>query len=324
MIGWLVLLQATLSISVAGPPTNPEYWPLRLAETEGYFAQEKLAVSLQSARAEAGAAEALGRGQVVLAATSLDAALQLGHARGAPPKLVFGLTEAPAVVLLVPTGQRDAIRALSDLAGKTIAVPAPGTPEHLTLLSLLAKAGLRLPRVTLVSYGERGVAGAVESGQVAAGIIGDPYATRLIEEGKAMALVDLRKRGEAARWLGKPTVHAAVFARADTTLGTAELASLARALLKGIGRLEAATPQEVREKLPGAAAAGLPEDFAARLAGARQIFLPHGWVSAEMIEESVSLVRQRSPIPAKVELPRRLDRLLLTEPLEEVMGSRRP
>jgi ABC-type nitrate/sulfonate/bicarbonate transport system substrate-binding protein len=84
MIAWLVLLQTTLTIAVSGPATNPEYWPLHLAEAEGYFAQEKLAVSLEANRADAGAAEALGRGRVDLAATSLDAALELGHVGGRP------------------------------------------------------------------------------------------------------------------------------------------------------------------------------------------------------------------------------------------------
>ncbi len=320
MIAWLVLFQTTLSIAVAGPPSNPEYWPVRLAGRDGYFAQEKLTVSLQNERAEAGAAEALARGQVQLAATSLDSALQLGHIGGMPPKLVFGLTTHPAVVLLTPAAQRDSIRAVSDLSGKTIAMPAPGTPEHLTLLWLLHKAGVRPARVPLVSLGERGVAGALESGQIAAGIIGDPYATRLIQDGKAVPLVDLRKRAEATRWLGKP-VHAVIFARSDTTLGSAELAPLARALLKAMQQLQSTKPDELADKL-SAAATGFPEDFAARLAGARESFITDGRITSDMLEEGIELARARVPIPVKVDLPRRLDRLLLMKPLEEVLGRR--
>lgn len=322
MIAWLVLLQTTLTIAVSGPATNPEYWPLRLAEAEGYFAQEQLTVSLETTRAEAGAAEALARGHVALAATSLDAALRLGHVGGAPPKLVFGLTATPAVALLVPATRKDSIRSLADLVGKTIGIPAPGTPEGLALASMLAKAGIKTPEVTVQSYGERRLAGAIESGEVAAGILGDPYATRLVEQGEAIALVDLRQRGESARWLGDAGVHAAIFARADTTLGSAELQPLARALLRAMARIEAASPEDLQPRFP-AASAGFTEDFTARLAGAREIFLRNGRVSPEMLKASVSLVRSRSPIPAKVTLPRRMDRLLLTGPLEEVLGSRR-
>ena len=47
MIPWLVLLQATLTIATAGPATAPEYLPLWVAQAEGYFSEEKLAVTLE-------------------------------------------------------------------------------------------------------------------------------------------------------------------------------------------------------------------------------------------------------------------------------------
>jgi len=322
VISWLVLLQATLTIATAGPATAPEYLPLWVAQAEGYFAQEKLAVALEPTRAEASAAEALARGQADLAATSLDAALMLGTPAGAPPRLVFGLTATPAVALLVPTARQETLRSLDDLAGTTVGVPAPGTPSEFMLLALLARAGIRIPRVTVKSYGERGLAGALESGQVAAGMLGDPYATRLIEDGKAVALVDLRQRGEAERWLGEPGVHSALFARADATLGPAELKPLARALLRALTRIQTATPDELRAGLP-AATVGFPEDFSARFLGARQIFLRDGWVTPEMLKASIAFVRSRGPIPAKVKLPRRIEQLLLTGPLGEVLESPR-
>jgi NitT/TauT family transport system substrate-binding protein len=320
---WLVLLQTALTIAVAGPATSPEYLPLRVAEAEGYFAQENLAVSLQVSRSESQAAEALSRGPAQLAATSVDAALRLGHMAGAPPRLVFGLTSAPPVALLVPATQKEAIRGLRDLAGKTVGIPSPGTPEHLMLLSLLAKAGLQLPQITLQSYGDRGLAIAIQSGQVAAAIIGDPWATRLIEDGSAVALADFRKRGEAARWLGEPAVHAAIFARADTRLGAAELAPLARALLRALERLRAAAPEDLAGRLP-AAAVGSSTDFPLRLNGAREVFLAHGWVTEDMMAEGVRLARDRARLPDKVNLPRSKARLLLLEPLGQVLGPKKP
>jgi len=101
MIAGLMLLHATLAISVAGPATSPEYLPLHVASAEGYFAEEKLDVTVDTARAGAAAAQALARGHAALAATSLDTALSLGHVSGMPPRLIFGLTAAPPVVLLV-------------------------------------------------------------------------------------------------------------------------------------------------------------------------------------------------------------------------------
>jgi NitT/TauT family transport system substrate-binding protein len=321
MIPWLVLLQATLTIAT-GSATAPQYWPLWVAQSEGYFAQEGLTVTLSPARAEAPAAEALARGRADLAATSLDAAITLGHVGSAPPKIVFGLAATPAVALLVPIAQQETVKSLADLAGKTIGVSAPGTPDALALLSLLDVAGIAVPRLTVKSYGERGLAGAIAAGEVAAGIIGDPAATQLVEEGRAVVLVDLRKRDAGAGWLGAPTVDAAIFARPDTTLGPAQLRPLCRALLRALARLETATPEELRATLP-ADATGFPEGFAARLLGARGIYLRDGWVSPDMLRASVALVRNRSAIPAKVSVPRNIDRLLLTDSLKEVLASRR-
>ena len=53
MLGLILLLQS-LTIAVSGPATSPEYLPLRVAQAEGYFAREGLAVTLKTTRAEVG------------------------------------------------------------------------------------------------------------------------------------------------------------------------------------------------------------------------------------------------------------------------------
>jgi NitT/TauT family transport system substrate-binding protein len=321
VIAGLILLQAALSIAVTGPATNPEYLPLRVAAAEGYFTEEKLTVTLETLRAEPLAAQALGRGRVALAATSLDAALSLGHAGSAPPRLVFGLTAAPPVALLVPAAKKDSVKALADLTGKTIGIIAPGTPGELALFALLAREGIGVHQITTQSFGERALVGALESAAIEAAMVQDPWASRLIDEGKAVALADLRTAAEAARWLGGPTVDAALFVSADTKLGRAELIPLARALLRALARIRAATADELLAVLP-AAVVGAPEDFALRLRGARGVYLPDGQVSDDAFRRSVALVRARTVIPAKVDMPRRLDKLLLMAPLEEALRRR--
>ena len=94
-------------------------------------------------------------------------------------------------------------------------------------------------------------------------MVQDPGASRLLDEGKAVALADLRTAAEAARWLGGPTVHAALFVSADTKLGRTELIPLGRALLRALARIRAATQDE----LGRAARRGdrHREDFALRL-----------------------------------------------------------
>jgi NitT/TauT family transport system substrate-binding protein len=310
MIAWVVLLQASLTIAVAGPATSPEYLPLHVAQAEGHFAAQKLAVTLRSVRSDAGASEALAGGHAQLAATSLDAALRLGSVDGAPPRLVWGLTTAPPVALLVNPARAGTIRSAADLVGQTVAVPAPGTAEDQALGLLLARAGVPMHRVILRSLGERGAARALAGGEVAAAVLAEPYVTRLVAEGKATVAIDLRTAKDAAGWLGGPTVNAALFARADTPPDAATLRAVAAALQAALARVIGAEPAALAASLP-AAVIGSSADFALRLRGARDLFLPGGQVSVEALERSIELVRSRAPLPAKVKLPRRAEHLLL-------------
>src|SRR5262249_61303079 len=73
----IVLLQA-LVLAVSGPPTSPEYLPVRVAEAEGYFAAEGLAITVRTTRAESGAAETVTQGLADLATPTLSAILRFG------------------------------------------------------------------------------------------------------------------------------------------------------------------------------------------------------------------------------------------------------
>src|SRR5262249_31875417 len=205
--------------------------------------------------------------------------------------------------------QKDGIHEIADLKGKIVGIPAPGTPEGLALITLLTKAGLSSHQVMVRSYGERRLAGALEAGEGSAAVLSDPYLTRLVDAGRAVALVDFRKSNDAARWLGPSTVHAALFVRADTRLRDADLESLTRALLRAMARLAGGAAEGLEREMP-AAAVGFAEDFRRRLEGARDVFIRDGSVSVGAMDASVSLVRDRSIIPAKVKMPRSADRLL--------------
>lgn len=318
MIALLVFLQASLSIAVSGPYSSPEYLPLRVAEAEGYFAQEGLQVSLRTTRAEAGAAEALAKGEADVAATSLEAALRQGAVGGRPPKLVFGLTAAPPVALLVPAAHRDTVKRFEDLAGRRVAVTSPGAPEHPLFFALLDRHQIRATQLSLLSLGERALVAALEAGDVNAGLLPDPWASRLVEDGKVTILADFRRRDEAARWLGGTTVHAALFVRPDRPPKASDLTALARALLRAVKRVETAPSAELLDRLP-VRVVGLKEDFVTRLEGAREIYLPRGWVRYETLQLSVAQIRSRAPFPKGVTVPRRPADLLLLDPLKPLI-----
>ena len=303
MLGVILVLQA-LTLAVSGPSTSPEYLPLRVAEAEGYFAREGLAITLKTTRAEPGAAEALTQGQADLAATSLEAILRFGpRVASQSPRLVLGLTAAPPVVLVVAEAHRTIVRSIDDLPGTRVGVSTPGAPEQAWFAWLLARAGLSIAQMWMVSRGERGVVHAVETGDVHAALVHEPAASRLIAARQARALVDLRSPEAVRQAIGAPTVNAAVFMRNDRRPRDRDLTAFARAVLAAQRRMADGDGSGLASKLPRAVTAG-PDTFAARLAACRELYLKDGLVTVEQVRETLILIRAHLPLPVTARVPR--------------------
>ncbi|HEU4368918.1 MAG TPA: ABC transporter substrate-binding protein [Methylomirabilota bacterium] len=318
MVGLIVLLQS-LVLVIAGPAASPEYLPLRVAEAEGLFAREGLRVEVRTTRAEPGAAEALVQGQADLVATSVDAILRFGPRSVIQgPRLVFGLTAAPPVALLVPASQAEIVKSLNDLPGTRVGLSSPGAPEQAWFGWLLARAGHSVAQMWVVSHGSRGLVAAVESGDVHSGLVHEPFASRLIADGQARVLVDFRTPDGVARVLGRPTVNAAVFARADRRPRDRDLGAFARAVLAAEQRLGTARADELAARLP-ARVVGPAAEFAARLEATRYIYLPGGLVSADQLRDTLALLRAHQPLPVASRVPAP-EEMLHVEPLRRVLN----
>ena len=162
----------------------------------------------------------------------------------------------------------------------------------------------------VLSLGERGVVRALEGGEVAAGVLGEPYVSRLVEGGQAVVVVDLRTARDAAAVLGGSTVGAALFAKAGAEPPAATIQALRAALQAAVARMISAEPAALQARLPSSVI-GSPGDFALRLRGARDLFLADGRVTVEQLDRSLELLRLRAPLPTKVKLPRKSERLLI-------------
>jgi ABC-type nitrate/sulfonate/bicarbonate transport system substrate-binding protein len=143
---------------------------------------------------------------------------------------------------------------------------------------------------------------AVEGGDVHAGLVLEPSASRLVADGRAGVLVDLRTPAAVARALGGSTVNAAVFARADRRPRDRDLAAFARAVLAAEQRLSASPPEELAAKLDRRVLGG-SEEFAARLESTRAMYLPGGLVDAEQIKQTIALIRSHQPLPITSRVP---------------------
>ena len=303
VLGVILLLQ-TLTVAVSGPATSPEYLPLRVAEAEGFFAREGLAVTLKTTRAEPGAAEALTQGQTDLAATSLESMLRFGpRLASQAPRLVLGLTAAPPVVLVVADAHKTIVRSIEDLPGTRVGLSSPGAPEQAWFAWLLARAGLSVAQMWMVSRGERGVIHAVETGDVHTALVHEPAASRLIDSGHASALVDLRSPAAVRQAVGTITVNAAVFMRRDRRVRDRDLAAFTRAVLAAERRLAEGDADALASKLPQAVTAEA-DGFEGRVAVSRAMYLKDGIVTVEQVRETLTLIRAHLPLPVTARVPR--------------------
>jgi NitT/TauT family transport system substrate-binding protein len=316
----MVLLQA-LTLAVGGAAGSPEYLPVRVAEAHGDFAREGLTVTVRSTRSESGAAEALAQGQADLAATSLEAVLRFGHRQGAAlPRVVFGLTAAPPVALLVGHRRAGDVTTLADLAGARVGFAAPGGPEHTWLQAALAHQHLDAAHVEPMALGSRGVILALESGDVRAAVVAEPAASALVDDGRARVLVDLRSPAAVRQALGVPTLNAAVFARAERRIADRELTALGRALLAAERRIATESPAALAERL-AKPVVGVGDEFPRRVAAARAATLPDGLVEPDAVKATIAAIRAHVPLPHGLRVPRPED-LLHLGPLRHALGAR--
>jgi ABC-type nitrate/sulfonate/bicarbonate transport system substrate-binding protein len=336
MLGLILLIQA-LTVAVAGPPTSPEYLPIRVADADGDFAREGIRVTLRSTRAESSAAEALAQGQAELAATSLEAVLRFAHRPEVPlPRIVFGLTAAPPVALVVPVSRGSdgrsrgsegrsrgsEVRSVRDLAGQKIGLTLPGAPEQTWLETLLARAQLDPTRVDLVALGNRGIVVGVEAIEVQAALVPEPAATKLIDEGRATVLVDLRSPRAAERALGGGTVNAAVFVRGERRPSDRDIAAFLRAVLAAERRIATASSAALAARLPRSVV-GVPDEFDRRLETSRSIYLAEGLVSPAAVRLTIDMIRAHLPLAPTLKI-RRGDDLLHLDPLRAALRPRPP
>src|SRR6266571_2253838 len=184
MLGVVLLVQA-LTVAVSGPPTSTAYLPLRVAQAEGYFTRDGLAVIVRPVHGPVEAATALLEGDADLAATTFETvARRASGEAGAKVRLVFGLTAAPQVALLAAKGRVEPTRSVAALRRQRVAMAAPG-PEETWLGAILARARLDARKIRLESVGERDLIRVIQAGEAAAGLVPEPFAAQLLSGGHA-------------------------------------------------------------------------------------------------------------------------------------------
>jgi len=164
-------------------------------------------------------------------------------------------------------------------------------------------------QVRVSSLGGRGLVSALDSGEIHAALVHEPVATQLLGDKRVKLLADFRTPRAVTEALGASTVNAALFARADRRPKDRDLLALTRALQRAEERIRSSPARELAAKL-SARVVGEPEDFAARLAAARALYLSDGFVSADQVQQTLAIIRAHTPLPQAVPIPRPEEMLL--------------
>ena len=233
---------------------------------------------------------------------------------------MFALTAAPPFAVLVAAEHTSAVRSIERLQGLRVGVTTPGAPELAWFGWLLARAGISVAQLHLMSLGARGLVSAIDSGAIHAALVPEPTVARLLEEDRATLLADFRTPAAVADALGVRTVSAAVFVRADGRPTDADLAAFARALLAAQERIRQASAEELAARLPSRTV-GPQDEFPLRLEAARACSLPDGLVSAEELQQTIGIIRAHTPLPVTTRIPRP-EEMLHLEPLQQAITAR--
>lgn len=232
--------------------------PYEVTRASGFFRDEGLEVELVYARGGNAAMQALVGGAVDYAGTSFDVALQ-AFAHGADIRRFASTGQLPLFALATAPKRAADLVDLKRLEGSTVGVSGLGNADHALVLYLLKKTGADPAKVQFATLGPN-ISEALRLGQIDAGMVQEPALSRAVKSGSRV-LVNFMELADAQKYLGGPYEFMGVAVRAsEREARKPEMAALARALARGLQRVQSAPARELIDALPRALTAGADVD----------------------------------------------------------------
>jgi ABC-type nitrate/sulfonate/bicarbonate transport system substrate-binding protein len=130
-------------------------WPIRIAQAKGYFAQNRIAVTLSPTPNSVFQIASLIEGKFDIAMTAADNVVAYAEGQGeaavpGQPDLFIFMGGSPSMPVLVTVPE---IKTYAELRGKTLAVDAMTTGYAFVLFDLLKRNGLQLTDYVIESAG---------------------------------------------------------------------------------------------------------------------------------------------------------------------------
>ncbi len=264
----LLGMAGVVAVSAGGPTAHAAGTKLRLAfcgqllcvvpyevtRARGHFAEQGFDIELVYTRGGNAAMQALVGGAVEYAGTSFDVALQ-AFANGADIRRFASTGRLPLFALAAAPKDRDAIKTIKDLEGRTVGISALGNADHALLLFLLAQAHADAKKVRFAAIGTN-VFEALRRGQIDAAMVQEPALSLTVQAG-GREIVNFMEIDQARKYLGGPYAFMGVAVRTkERDQRLPEMRRLAVALQKGLADTKTISPDEIVAALPKALIAG--------------------------------------------------------------------
>ena len=229
--------------------------PYEVTRDAGYFRDEGLDVQLVYMRGSTQATQALVVGAVDYAATSFDDVLQAFN-RGSDIRRFYSTARVPLQALVITPNRATQINSFKDLEGRLVGIVSRGSAAEALTLFLAKKEGANGKKIQFAVLGPN-IYEPVRLGLVDAAWVGEPALSLLVEQG-GRALVNLMETDAAVKFLGGRFEFMGVSVRtAEVAARREQMRALARALDKGLLRLQKVKPAEITKALPKQLLAGV-------------------------------------------------------------------
>jgi NitT/TauT family transport system substrate-binding protein len=162
----------------------------------------------------------------------------------------FGI--APGEAEMVASSKADSIKSAADLKGKKLGVTDIGSGTHTISLALLGKAGYKGSDASFVAVGAGNTfIAAIKNGTIDAGMTTEPTITRLLQNGDAKVLIDLRTPEATRAALGGDYPFIGIFAKNDWVNSHKDVAQrLVNVYVKTLKWMKAHSADEIAAKMP--------------------------------------------------------------------------
>lgn len=228
--------------------------PYEVTRHYGYFAKQGLDVELVYTRGGGNAINALVGRSVDYAASSLDAALG-AYNKNAPISRFMVTGSLPLFALATSPKNRNTIRSIKDLEGKTVGISKLGNSDHSLLMFLITKAGGDIDKVRFATLGTN-LYEALLQEQVAAGMVQEPALTLINKKG-GKTLANFMDTDDSKKLLGGNYEFMGVAVLNDEIKKRrAQIKKIYQALKEGVNATRTMPVEKLVEALPKSLIAG--------------------------------------------------------------------